>query len=150
MNRFFRIICALVGLGTASCGQKAYVELSAKQFGQLIQSTPNIQLVDVRTEEEYRKSRLEHAVLIDINKPEFKQQAERTLRKDHPVAVYCRRGRRSAKAAASKYRCPASSCTLPLSSVKRSAISSLNRNAWTIWINTGTYPPDAGFRDPLP
>ncbi|MBQ1816868.1 MAG: rhodanese-like domain-containing protein [Bacteroidaceae bacterium] len=100
MNRFFRIICALVGLGTASCGQKAYVELSAKQFGQLIQSTPNIQLVDVRTEEEYRKSRLEHAVLIDINKPEFKQQAERTLRKDHPVAVYCRRGRRSAKAAA--------------------------------------------------
>ena len=60
----------------------------------------NIQLVDVRTEEEYRKSRLEHAVLIDINKPEFKQQAERTLRKDHPVAVYCRRGRRSAKAAA--------------------------------------------------
>lgn len=100
MNRFFRIICALVGLGTTSCGQKAYVELSAKQFGQLIQSTPNIQLVDVRTEEEYRKSRLEHAVLIDINKPEFKQQAERTLRKDHPVAVYCRRGRRSAKAAA--------------------------------------------------
>ncbi len=100
MNRFFRIICALVGLGTASCEQKAYVELSAKQFGQLIQSTPNIQLVDVRTEEEYRKSRLEHAVLIDINKPEFKQQAERTLRKDHPVAVYCRRGRRSAKAAA--------------------------------------------------
>ena len=100
MNRVFRIICALVGLGTASCGQKAYVELSAKQFGQLIQSTPNIQLVDVRTEEEYRKSRLEHAVLIDINKPEFKQQAERTLRKDHPVAVYCRRGRRSAKAAA--------------------------------------------------
>ena len=100
MNRFFRIICALVGLGTASCGQKAYVELSAKQFGQLIQSTPNIQLVDVRTEEEHRKSRLEHAVLIDINKPEFKQQAERTLRKDHPVAVYCRRGRRSAKAAA--------------------------------------------------
>jgi rhodanese-related sulfurtransferase len=100
MNRFFRIICALVGLGTASCGQKAYVELSAKQFGQLIQSTPNIQLVDVRTEEEYRKSRLEHAVLIDINQPEFKQQAERTLRKDHPVAVYCRRGRRSAKAAA--------------------------------------------------
>jgi rhodanese-related sulfurtransferase len=100
MNRFFRIICALVGLGTASCGQKAYVELSAKQFGQLIQSTPNIQLVDVRTEEEYRKSRLEHAVLIDINKPDFKQQAERTLRKDHPVAVYCRRGRRSAKAAA--------------------------------------------------
>ena len=100
MNRFFRIICALFGLGTASCGQKSYVELSAKQFGQLIQSTPNIQLVDVRTEEEYRKSRLEHAVLIDINKPEFKQQAERTLRKDHPVAVYCRRGRRSAKAAA--------------------------------------------------
>ncbi len=100
MNRFFRIICALVGLGTASCGQKAYVELSAKQFGQLILSTPNIQLVDVRTEEEYRKSRLEHAVLIDINKPEFKQQAERTLSKDHPVAVYCRRGRRSAKAAA--------------------------------------------------
>ena len=100
MNRFFRIICALVGLGTASCGQKAYVELSAKQFGQLIQSTPNIQLVDVRAEVEYRKSRLEHAVLIDINKPEFKQQAERTLRKDHPVAVYCRRGRRSAKAAA--------------------------------------------------
>ena len=76
MNRFFRIICALVGLGTASCEQKAYVELSAKQFGQLIQSTPNIQLVDVRTEEEYRKSRLEHAVLIDINKPEFKQQAK--------------------------------------------------------------------------
>jgi len=99
MNRFFRIICALASFGASSCGQKAYVDMTVEQFRQHILSTPDVQLVDVRTEEEYSESHLEHALLLDINKPEFKEQAENMLRKDYPVAVYCRSGRRSAKAA---------------------------------------------------
>ena len=60
---------------------------------------PQNQLIDVRTPEEYAEGHLKNAVLINIKDDDFDKKAERLLKKDRKVLVYCRSGRRSAEAA---------------------------------------------------
>jgi rhodanese-related sulfurtransferase len=59
----------------------------------------NVQLVDVRTNEEFEDGHIVGSVLIDVNEADFMEKAMATLDKQRPVAVYCRSGRRSARAA---------------------------------------------------
>lgn len=59
---------------------------------------PGIQLVDVRTPEEYNSGHIAGAVNIDVNSPDFMSEATLKLKKDRPVYVYCRSGKRSKKA----------------------------------------------------
>lgn len=77
----------------------AQTKLSAKEFYTRISSLPDVQLVDVRTPEEYRKGHIENAANVNINGDQFKDQI-RALDKDKPVYVYCLSGARSANAAA--------------------------------------------------
>lgn len=58
--------------------------------------TSNVQLVDVRTPEEFAESRLEGAKNIELNR--LTNVSEIELKKDQPVQVYCRSGNRSAQA----------------------------------------------------
>lgn len=58
-----------------------------------------VQLVDVREPEEFEEGHIVGAVLIDVNEQDFLEKALATLDKQRPVAVYCRSGRRSARAA---------------------------------------------------
>ncbi|GAB1463776.1 rhodanese-like domain-containing protein [Pedobacter sp.] len=58
----------------------------------------DIQLVDVRTEKEYKEKHIADAVNVDVEKPNFEDAAQ-TLDKNQPVYVYCRTGKRSSKAA---------------------------------------------------
>ena len=60
---------------------------------------PDVQLVDVRTPEEYSEGHLENAVNIDVTADDFDAKVA-TLDKDKPVMVYCKSGGRSAKASA--------------------------------------------------
>ena len=62
-------------------------------------STKKVQLVDVRTAEEYATGHIEYAVNIDMKQPNFIQQAKEQLDKRKPVYLYCRSGRRSSTAA---------------------------------------------------
>ncbi len=62
------------------------------------QLSPDVQLVDVRTPQEYEAGYIGHAVNYNINGPDFKAQVE-ALDKSKPVLVYCKMGGRSAKAA---------------------------------------------------
>jgi thioredoxin 1 len=57
-----------------------------------------IQLVDVRTPEEFAGGHLEGAINIDIKSPDFSSRIASELDKDQPVYVYCRSGGRSASA----------------------------------------------------
>ena len=57
-------------------------------------STKKVQLVDVRTAEEYATGHIGNAVNIN-----FTQQAKEQLDKRKPVYLYCRSGRRSSTAA---------------------------------------------------
>jgi rhodanese-related sulfurtransferase len=60
--------------------------------------TPNVQLVDVRSPEEYAEGHLAHAVNIDVSSADFADKVAK-LDKTKPAMVYCHSGRRSAKAA---------------------------------------------------
>ena len=61
-------------------------------------SQPEIQLVDVRTPEEYNNGHIGNALNIDYYNPEFKNQIAK-LDKTKPVYIYCRSGSRSQSAA---------------------------------------------------
>ncbi|MDE6770081.1 MAG: rhodanese-like domain-containing protein, partial [Muribaculaceae bacterium] len=55
----------------------------------------NVQLLDVRSAEEYAEGHLRDALNIDVQEPDFQAEATSQLEKDKPVYVYCRSGRRS-------------------------------------------------------
>lgn len=55
----------------------------------------NVQLLDVRSVEEYAQGHLQGAANIDVQEPDFQAEATSRLEKDKPVYVYCRSGRRS-------------------------------------------------------
>lgn len=75
-----------------------YTNMDVEQFANYI-ANDSVQLVDVRTPEEYAAGHIENAKNIDVYNPEFINVATKTLDKSRPVAVYCRSGKRSADAA---------------------------------------------------
>ncbi|WP_321334488.1 rhodanese-like domain-containing protein [uncultured Bacteroides sp.] len=82
-----------------SCQQSKVASLPVKEFDALIQDE-NVQRVDVRTVAEYSEGHIIHSVNINVLDPSFIAVADSVLRKDKPVALYCRSGKRSKKAAA--------------------------------------------------
>ena len=87
------MIAAFLHTGCSS----RYTSVDAKEFAEAI-SAPQTQIVDARTPQEFRKGHIPGAVNIDINNKDFIRHAG-SLDKTRPVAVYCRSGRRSKKAA---------------------------------------------------
>ena len=60
---------------------------------------PDVQLVDVRTPEEFSEGHLENAINIDVTADDFDAKVA-SLDKEKPVMVYCKSGGRSARASA--------------------------------------------------
>ncbi|WP_242085428.1 rhodanese-like domain-containing protein [Aestuariivivens sediminis] len=63
---------------------------------QILLQNERVQLVDVRTPEEYNDGYIENAINIDFYSPTFVEDIEK-LDKEQPILVYCKSGRRSAK-----------------------------------------------------
>ncbi|WP_242157927.1 rhodanese-like domain-containing protein [Aestuariivivens sediminis] len=63
---------------------------------QILLQNERVQLVDVRTPEEYNDGYIENAINIDYYSPTFVEDIEK-LDKEQPILVYCKSGRRSAK-----------------------------------------------------
>lgn len=99
MKKFFSFILVLLGIhaGTA-CGQQHFENVDVKGFAELLEN-PDVQLLDVRTAEEFAEAHLERAINIDVKKHDFIIQAVEHLDTTKVLAVYCRSGRRSANAA---------------------------------------------------
>ena len=76
----------------------AYSNVNVDEFQNLI-ADANVQLLDVRSQEEFDEGHIAGAALVDVNDSTFVEQAMKVLDKQRPVAVYCRSGRRSARAA---------------------------------------------------
>ena len=72
--------------------------LDCDAFETMISNDTQIQLIDVRTPEEYQSGYIAHAQNIDIYDPAFEKKMNE-LDKDKPVMVYCAAGGRSANAA---------------------------------------------------
>lgn len=71
--------------------------LEARVFQSDLASNPNIQLVDVRTPEEYSAAHLKGAVNYSVTDANFQEQLNK-LDINLPVYVYCKSGGRSARA----------------------------------------------------
>ena len=78
--------------------KNGFTSVDAKTFAVEI-AKPQVQLVDVRTAEEYQQGHIPAAVNIDVNSPDFDSHIAE-LDKKRSVALYCRSGRRSKIAAA--------------------------------------------------
>ena len=72
--------------------------ISPQQVYDAIYKDPSIQLVDVRTPEEYKGNHLKGAQNICVTSDDFKEKVK-ILDKNKPVYVYCYKGGRSAEAA---------------------------------------------------
>ena len=83
--------------GLFSC--KGYKDLSVKDFETMLLTDASVQLVDVRTPEEFAQGQIPGAINIDWRGDGFLDKASELLTTDKPVLVYCRSGRRSAEAA---------------------------------------------------
>lgn len=72
-------------------------EVSAKEFREL-SLQENIQLVDVRTAEEFSSGHIKGSILLNVQAEDFMNKIQ-ALDKSKPVLVYCRSGKRSMDAA---------------------------------------------------
>ncbi len=94
----FRNILAVLGLATACTACAAeFQSLSVDEFETMLKSD-SVMLVDVRTPAEFAESHIDGAVNIDVNNAAFVKNAE-SLDKSKQLAVYCRSGKRSKRAA---------------------------------------------------
>lgn len=85
----------------ASCQNKTQgdiIMITPEQVANAINSEKELQLVDVRTSDEYSVSHLKNAQNICVTNDDFKEKVA-MLDKDEPVYVYCKKGGRSAQAA---------------------------------------------------
>ncbi len=80
---------------------KGYQDLDVAGFEKRLSEDSSVQLVDVRTAEEFAAGYIPGAVNIDWKSNDFQALAERMLSTQRPVLLYCRSGRRSAAAAQS-------------------------------------------------
>lgn len=99
MKRIFHITLGLL-LSMVGCTaqNKGYQSLDIEQFVKAIHENPTV-LLDVRTAEEYAEGHLVDAINIDVQGASFMETATSSLPKNQTIAVYCRSGRRSKKAA---------------------------------------------------
>jgi len=69
-----------------------------QEFHDVMADKKKVQLVDVRTPEEFAEGHLENAQNINVLETDFITEVEK-LNLDEPIYLYCRSGKRSAKAA---------------------------------------------------
>ena len=99
------ILIILVILVLTACGQDeenkqeaSYMNITAQQAKEIMDSREGYIILDTRTQEEYDESHIPGAILIPYD--EILEKAEDVLTdKDQLMLVYCRSGRRSKLAA---------------------------------------------------
>ena len=103
MKKLIPIFLAVMML--TSCGQDinndqgaVYVNITAEEAKQIMDSEEGYIILDVRTQEEYDQGHIPGAIVISHE--EIEEKAEQVLTdKDQLILVYCRSGRRSKIAA---------------------------------------------------
>ena len=99
MKKLLVIVLTLIGLtGCMNAQNKNYVNMDVENFSHYL-SNDSVQLVDVRTPEEFAEGHIAGSININVFDSDFIDEAEKALDKSKPVAVYCRSGKRSADAA---------------------------------------------------
>ncbi|MGM0588806.1 MAG: rhodanese-like domain-containing protein [Bacteroidota bacterium] len=72
-------------------------QLSSQEFADKLQNESNVELLDIRSPEEYEQAHIEGARLMNIHAPDFQEQLQK-LNRDKTYLLYCRSGNRSGQA----------------------------------------------------
>lgn len=88
----------LAGLLSCQSSKPGFRSVSVDDFQHLIADSSVIRL-DVRTAKEFDDGHIPNAVNIDVLQPDFFQKALSSLPRKRTIAVNCRSGKRSKKAA---------------------------------------------------
>lgn len=78
----------------SACAENKAEALKPAEFANLINNEVSLQLVDVRTAQEFQSGYIQDALLIDMYSADFESRLE-NLNKNQPIAVYCAVGQRS-------------------------------------------------------
>lgn len=101
MKKLFTILMGMLGMVSVSCAKGDSIQsVNVNEFEKQIKNK-HVQLVDVRTADEYAGGFIANAVNIDVFDTKFMQRAASILNKKEKVYVYCRSGKRSITAARS-------------------------------------------------
>jgi phage shock protein E len=89
----------MIAFGLLNCSEanSQVITMDLDGFVAKVKSTPNAQLLDVRTPGEWAQGKIGSSKLISVADPKFLEQASK-LDKNKPVFVYCAVGGRSSKA----------------------------------------------------
>lgn len=101
MKRILVSLVLLVAFANFSCKEEqtsSEIEVISPEEMQEVSQIEDIQLIDVRTPEEYEEGYIDGFQNIDYFSDTFSQDIEK-LDKSKPVIVYCRSGKRSADCA---------------------------------------------------
>lgn len=95
---YLTLIAGLVLLASTGCTpSSSYKTVSAEEFRTVLKEE-GMQLLDVRSQEEFDAGHIDCAVQINVNDEDFETKVLEHFDPNRPIAVYCRRGTRSAKA----------------------------------------------------
>ncbi|WP_405609582.1 rhodanese-like domain-containing protein [Polaribacter sp. Asnod1-A03] len=93
------ILCLfLMGFFFINCNAQETVKTISTKELKVLLSKEKIQLLDVRTPIETKLGAIDSALFINYFNNDFTEQAVNKLDKEKPIYVYCRSGKRSAKA----------------------------------------------------
>lgn len=96
--RIVSLVSLLCAFFSCHAQDREFESVSSDAFEKLIADTSVVRL-DVRTAEEFEAGHIENAINIDVLKDDFEANALSILPVGKVLAVYCRSGRRSKKAA---------------------------------------------------
>jgi rhodanese-related sulfurtransferase len=94
MNRFLTFLFIVATMLSYSCKENqssSDIEIVTPEEMQQISEIEDVQLIDVRTPNEYNQDYIENFQNIDYLSPDFDQEIEK-LDKSKPVLVYCKSG----------------------------------------------------------
>ena len=101
MKKHMVLFALLMFFGVSSCKKeekKGEIKVVSVEEMQSLMELDDIQLVDVRTPEEYKEGYIENFQNIDFLSPTFDEDIAK-LDKNKPVILYCKSGGRSASCA---------------------------------------------------
>jgi thioredoxin 1 len=100
MTKYYKILSLIIATLTVSCKKESsnnYELVNVDTFETRINETKNIQLIDVRTPQEYTEGYIANATNIDWNGEDFVEKIN-NYDKNQPIYIYCLSGGRSKKA----------------------------------------------------
>ena len=97
MKKVFFIFMMVYSFSSCAQETKQHQLISQEEFAKIL--TKEIQLLDVRTPQEYQQGYIKGAVLINFFDPNFVTKVSTRFDKNKPLYIYCAVGGRSNKAA---------------------------------------------------